>query len=110
MNAMNNRVQLIGNVGNNPEIKNFEGGKKLAIVSLATKETYVDPKGEKIDNTSWHRVSAWGKTADIIEKYVVKGNKIAVEGKLSYKTYEDKNGVKQYQTEITISEVQLFGK
>ncbi|MEO0058966.1 MAG: hypothetical protein RLZZ312_613 [Bacteroidota bacterium] len=110
MNAMNNRVQLIGNVGNDPEIKNFDGGKKLAIVSLATKETYVDTKGEKIDNTSWHRVSAWGKTADIIEKYVVKGNKIAVEGKLTYKTYDDKNGVKQYQTEITISEVQLFGK
>ena len=110
MNAMNNRVQLIGNVGNDPEIKNLDGGKKIAIISLATKETYTDAKGQKVDNTSWHRVTAWGKTAEIVEKFVVKGNKIAVEGKLTYNTYEDKNGVKQYSTEITVSEVQLFGK
>ena len=110
MNAMNNRVQLIGNVGNDPEIKNLDGGKKTAIISLATKETYTDAKGQKVDNTSWHRLTAWGKTAEIVEKFVVKGNKIAVEGKLTYNTYEDKNGVKQYSTEITVSEVQLFGK
>lgn len=110
MNAMNNRVQLIGNVGNDPEIKNLDGGKKVATISMATKEVYVDTKGERTENTQWHKVTAWGKTADIIEKYVFKGNKIAVEGKLSYKTYDDKNGVKQYVTEITVSELQLFGK
>lgn len=110
MNAMNNRVQLIGNVGNDPEIKNLDGGKKVATISMATKEVYVDAKGERTENTQWHKVTAWGKTADIIEKYVCKGNKIAVEGKLSYKTYDDKNGVKQYVTEITVSELQLFGK
>lgn len=110
MNAMNNRVQLIGNVGNDPEIKNLDGGKKVATISMATKEVYVDMKGERTENTQWHKVTAWGKTADIIEKYVFKGNKIAVEGKLSYKTYDDKNGVKQYVTEITVSELQLFGK
>ena len=110
MNAMTNRVQLIGNVGNDPEIKNLEGGKKLATISIATKDVYVDAKGARTETTQWHRVTAWGKTAEIIEKYVVKGNKIGVEGKLSYKTYEDKNGAKQYTTEITISEMQMFGK
>ena len=110
MTTMNNRLQLIGNVGNDPEIKNLEGNKKLAIVSIATSEKYRNQKGDMIEDTQWHRVSAWGNTAEIIEKYVVKGSKIAIEAKLSYKTYEDKNGVKQYQTEITAAGVQLLGK
>jgi single-strand DNA-binding protein len=110
MNAMKNRVQLIGNVGNDPEIKILEGGRKLANLSIATNESYTNDKGEKITDTQWHRVTAWGKTAEIIEKYVTKGKEIAVVGKLSYKTYDDKNGIKQYATEITISEMQMFGK
>jgi single-strand DNA-binding protein len=110
MNAMKNRVQLIGNVGNQPEIKIFDGGKKLANLSIATNESYTNDKGEKITDTQWHRITAWGKTAEIIEKYVTKGKEIAVVGKLSYKTYDDKNGIKQYATEITVSEIQLFGK
>jgi single-strand DNA-binding protein len=110
MNAMKNRVQLIGNVGNDPEIKVFEGGRKLANLSIATNESYVNEKGEKVTDTQWHRVTAWGKTAEIIEKYVVKGKEIGIVGKLSYKTYDDKNGIKQYATEITVSEIQMFGK
>ncbi len=108
MSSLTNRVTLIGNVGNDPEIKNFDGGKKLANLSLATNDYYTNTKGERIDATQWHRVTAWGKTAEIIEKYVTKGKQIGVEGKLTYKTYEDKNGIKQYATEITISEIQLF--
>lgn len=110
MNTLKNRVQLIGNVGNDPEIKTLSNGSKLANISIATNENYVNEKGEKVTDTQWHRVTAWGKTAEIIEKYVVKGKEVAITGKLSYKTYDDKNGVKQYATEITVAEIQLFGK
>ena len=110
MNTMKNRVQLIGNVGQDPEIKNLEGGKKLANFSIATNDTYTNDKGERITDTQWHRVTAWGNNAEIIEKYVTKGKEIAVIGKLSYRNYDDKNGEKRYVTEITISELQLLGK
>jgi single-strand DNA-binding protein len=110
MNTLRNKVQLIGNVGNDPEIKNFEGGKKLANITLATHESYKNDKGEKVEETQWHRVSAWGKTAEIIEKYVAKGKEIAVEGKLSHRSYEDKNGEKRYITEVVASEILLLGK
>ncbi len=110
MSTLRNRVQLLGNVGQDPEIKNLEGGKKLANISLATKEVYFKENGDKVEDTQWHRLTAWGKTAEIIEKYVVKGKQISVEGKLSYRNYEDKNGEKRYVTEITISDLQMFGK
>jgi single-strand DNA-binding protein len=110
MNTLRNKVQLIGNVGNDPEIKNFEGGKKLANITLATHESYKNDKGEKIEETQWHRVSAWGKTAEIIEKFVAKGKEIAVEGKLSHRSYEDKNGEKRYITEVLANEILLLGK
>jgi single-strand DNA-binding protein len=110
MNAMKNRVQLIGNVGNDPEIKNFEGGKKLANLTIATKDSYKNEKGERVDQTEWHRVVAWGKTAEIIEKYVTKGLQVALEGKLSHRSYDDKNGEKRYISEVVVSEVVLMGK
>ncbi len=108
MNAMKNRVQLIGHVGNDPEIKTLENGKKVATVTLATNDFYTTDKGEKIEETQWHRITAWGKTAEIIEKYVVKGKEIGVEAKLSYRTYDDKNGEKRYVTDIVASGVVLF--
>ncbi|MBC7438762.1 MAG: single-stranded DNA-binding protein [Flavobacterium sp.] len=110
MNTLKNRVQLIGNVGNDPEIKNLDGGKKLASLSIATNESYTNDKGEKVEQTEWHRVTAWGKTAEIIEKYVTKGKEVAIEGKLSHRSYDDKNGEKRYITEIVVSGIQLFGK
>lgn len=110
MNTLKNRVQLIGNVGNDPEIKNLEGGKKLASLSIATNESYTNDKGEKVEQTEWHRVTAWGKTAEIIEKYVTKGKEVAIEGKLSHRSYDDKNGEKRYITEIVVSGIQMFGK
>ena len=70
MNAMKNRVQLIGHVGNDPEIKNLDGGKKVANLTIATNDSYKNDKGEKVEQTEWHKVVAWGKTAEIIEKYV----------------------------------------
>ena len=110
MNTLKNRVQLIGNVGNDPEIKNLDGGKKLANLSIATNESYTNDKGERVEQTEWHRVTAWGKTAEIIEKYVTKGKEVAIEGKLSHRSYDDKNGEKRYITEIVVSGIQLFGK
>ena len=108
MNTLRNKVQLIGHVGQEPEIKTFEGGKKLANITLATNEVYTNAKGEKIENTEWHRLTAWGSIADIIEKYVTKGKEIAIEGKLTHRNYEDKNGIKQYITEVVVNELLLM--
>ena len=110
MNAMKNRVQLIGHVGNEPEIKTFDGGKKLANLTIATNDTYRNDNGDKVEHTDWHKVTAWGKTADIIEKYVTKGKEVAIEGKLTHRSYEDKNGEKRYITEVIVNEILLIGK
>ena len=110
MNAIRNKVQLIGHVGQEPEIRTLDGGKKVANLTLATNDNYTNNKGEKVEQTEWHRVSAWGKLAEIIEKYVVKGKEIAIEGKLTYRTYDDKNGEKRYVTEVVASELLLIGK
>ncbi|MEG0849118.1 single-stranded DNA-binding protein [Flavobacterium plurextorum] len=110
MNAMRNRVQLIGNVGNDPEIKTLETGKKVAHLTIATNETYKNEQGDKVEKTEWHRVTAWGKTAEIIEKFVVKGKEVAVEGKLTHRSYDDKNGEKRYVTEVIVNEILLLSK
>jgi single-strand DNA-binding protein len=110
MNAMKNRVQLIGNVGNDPEIKTLENGKKLAHLNIATNDKYTNDKGEKVEQTEWHRVTAWGKTAEIIEKYVVKGKEVAIEGKLTHRSYDDSNGEKRYITEVIVNEILLLSK
>ena len=109
MNALRNKVQLIGHVGQEPEIKTFEGGKKLANITLATNESYTNAKGEKVEQTEWHRLTAWGKTADLIESYVIKGKEIAIEGKIVYRSYDDKDGQKRYITEIRVEEILLLG-
>jgi single-strand DNA-binding protein len=110
MSTLRNTVQLIGHVGNEPEILNLESGKKLAKFSVATNESYKNAKGEKITDTQWHNIVAWGKTADLIENYVPKGKEIGIEGKLTSRSYEDKDGVKRYITEIVCHEVLLLGK
>lgn len=109
MNNLKNRVQLIGNLGMNPEIKILDSGKKLAKFSIATNESYKNDKGEKIENTQWHNLISWGKTADIIEKYVQKGNEVAIEGKLTNRSYDDKDGKKRYITEIVVNEILMLG-
>ncbi|MCB0375087.1 MAG: single-stranded DNA-binding protein [Sinomicrobium sp.] len=109
MNTLRNRVQLIGNLGNDPEIISLESGKKLAKFSLATNDSYKNAKGDLVKETQWHNVVAWGKTAEIVEKYLAKGKEIAVEGKLTSRSYEDKEGVKRYVTEITCNELLMLG-
>ncbi len=110
MNNLRNRVQLIGFVGQDPEIKTLENGKIMAIISLATNEFYYDENNQKVEQTEWHRVVAWGKTAEIIQKYVLKGREIAVEGKLVHHRYEDKNGAKKFVTDVVVHEVLMFNK
>jgi single-strand DNA-binding protein len=110
MSTLRNKVQLIGHVGNDPEILNLESGKKLAKFSIATNESYKNSKGEKITDTQWHNIVAWGKTAELIETYVPKGKEIGIEGKLTSRSYEDKDGVKKYITEVVCSELLLMAK
>ena len=109
MYALKNKVQLIGHLGNAPEIKNTESGKKLARFSVATNENYRNTKGEKVTETTWHNLVAWGKVADIAEKYLVKGTEIAIEGKLISRSYTDKDGKKKYVSEVQVNELLLLG-
>ena len=110
MNAIRNKVQLIGNLGKDPEIVTLEKGGKLAKFSLATNETYKNSKGERITETQWHNVVAWGKLADIVENYLAKGKEVALEGKLTHRSYETKEGEKRYITEIRCNELMMLGK
>ncbi|MDO6761425.1 single-stranded DNA-binding protein [Tamlana sp. 2_MG-2023] len=110
MSTLRNKVQLIGNLGNDPEIINLESGKRLARFNLATHYNYTNNKGEKITDTQWHNIVAWGKTAEIIEKYVAKGKEVAIEGKLTSRSYDDKSGIKRYITEVVCNELVMLGK
>ena len=110
MYTLKNKVQLSGNVGQAPEIKNLEGGKKVAFFSLATNETYKNAEGEKVVETQWYKLSGWGKVADLCEKYLSKGSHVAIEGKLIHRDYTDANGVKRYVTEVQISELLIMDK
>ncbi len=110
MNAIKNKVQLIGHLGQAPEIRAIADGKKVANLNLATNETYKNAKGEKVTDTQWHHVVAWGKLADIAEKYLVKGIEVAIEGKLVTRNYTDKQGIKRNVTEIQASELLILTK
>ncbi len=110
MNALRNRVQLIGNLGANPEIKKFDNGKVLARLNLATTERYKDDSGKYVTDTQWHHVTVWGKLVTTVEKYLKKGSEVAIEGKIVYRNFENKEGKKQYITEIWANEVLMLGK
>ena len=109
MNTLRNKVQLIGNLGNSPEIITLDSGKKLAKFSIATNESYKNAAGEKITETQWHNLIAWNKTAEIVEKYLEKGKEIAIEGKLTSRSYDDKEGNKKYITEVVVNELLMLG-
>ena len=109
MNNLKNRVQLIGNVGNDPEIKTFESKKKVARLSMATDDEYTNKEGQKVKQTQWHQLVVWGKLAEVVEKYVKKGTEIAIEGKLTYRTWDDKDGKSHNITEIVVHELLMLG-
>jgi single-strand DNA-binding protein len=110
MKDLRNRVQLIGNLGMDPEVKSFDGGRKLAKFSVATSQSYTNAKGEKVKDTQWHNVIAWGKLAEVSEKYLRKGTEVALEGKIVYRQYDGKNGDKRYITEIVLNDFLMVSK
>ncbi|WP_121353158.1 single-stranded DNA-binding protein [Flavisolibacter nicotianae] len=109
MYALKNRVQLIGHVGGKPQTHTFENDKKLVRFSVATNEVYRNAQGVKVTDTQWHNLVAFGRVADIAQKYLDKGTEVALEGKLVNRNYTDKEGVKRYVTEIHVAELLLLG-
>ena len=110
MSAIRNQVQLIGNLGQKPEIKTFGEDRKFAKFSIATSDYYYDNKGEKKEQTQWHNVVVWGKQAEVVEKYLDKGMQVAVTGKITYRNYDDKDGNKKYITEIEANTFTMLGQ
>lgn len=109
MTSLKNSVQLIGRLGTDPQVRDFESGKQMATFSLATNETYYNNKGEKVTDTQWHNIVVWGKKAKIVDDYLKKGSEIALEGKLVNRSYE-KEGEKRYVTEIVLNELLMIDK
>jgi single-strand DNA-binding protein len=105
MKNLMNSVRLIGNVGKEPQLKDFGNGKKVATLTLATSEKRKDANGKLIEHTDWHNLVFWGKQADVVVNYVGKGVKIAVEGKLSHRDYTTASGEKRYVTEVVVNEM-----
>jgi single-strand DNA-binding protein len=108
MNTMRNRVNLIGNLGQDPETKTLESGKKVTRFTLATNDGYKNADGQKVDETTWHNIVAWNGLAEIASRFLKKGKEVAVEGKIVYRTYEDKKGVTKYITEIVLNDLVLL--
>ncbi|MCH7403508.1 single-stranded DNA-binding protein [Belliella kenyensis] len=110
MSGIRNRVQLIGRLAAKPELTQFESGKKKASFRMATNEYYKNANGEKVEETTWHNVVAWDKAASILEKYTDKGSEIGIVGKLTNRSYDDKDGNKRYVTEVLADEILLLGE
>jgi single-strand DNA-binding protein len=108
-----NKVTLIGNLGNDPEVRSTPGGNRVATLSLATSRSWVDQNGTKQEKTEWHRCVVWNtkgsQLADIVEKYVKKGDKIYVEGRIEYRQWQDKDNQTRYSTEINVRELIMLG-
>ncbi|MCE7996036.1 MAG: single-stranded DNA-binding protein [Roseivirga sp.] len=109
MKNLRNSVQLIGRLGQDPEVRTLTTGKKLTTFSLATSDYYRNTKGEKVEDTQWHNVIAWGKVGEIAAEYLAKGEEVALEGKLTHRSYENNAGEKRYVTEINLNELLMIG-
>lgn len=110
MSNLRNNVRLIGRLGFDPELKEFESGNKQSRMSIATSRYYVDAVGNRVEETQWHNVVAWGKLAELSSRMLKKGCEVAVEGKITSRNYVDKQGIKRYVTEIVIDELLLIDK
>jgi single-strand DNA-binding protein len=108
MNSLKNRVILIGNLGQDPETKTTETGKKVSNFTLATDDGYKNSDGQKVSETTWHNIVAWNGLADIAGRFLKKGRQVAVEGRIVYRTYEDKKGATKYITEIVLNDIILL--
>ncbi|MFZ1704105.1 MAG: single-stranded DNA-binding protein [Saprospiraceae bacterium] len=108
--TLKNSVHLIGNVGKDVDMITFESGMHKATVSLATNSVYVNNQGERVKQTDWHSLVAWGKVAELLKTYVKKGSDLAVQGKITYRNYTDKNGIVKYVTEIVVVDFYTLNK
>ena len=109
MKNLRNSVQLIGRLGQDPEVRDLTSGKKLTTFSVATSDSYKNSDGEKVEDTQWHNIVAWGKVGEIASEYLKKGTEVCVEGKLVHRSYENKEGEKRYVTEINLNEMVMLG-
>jgi len=109
MTILRNSVNLIGHLGNDPEMKTFGENRRMARFSIATNDYYNDSEGKRVTETQWHNIVAWGKTAEIAEKLLNKGREAAIQGKLVNRSYDDKEGNKHYITEVIANEILVFG-
>jgi single-strand DNA-binding protein len=105
-----NKVILVGNLGKNPEIRHLDNGRAVANFSIATSEVYKNREGEKVTNTEWHNVVLWTPLAEVAERFLKKGGQVYIEGKLTSRTYDDKDGIKRYLTEVVGREMTLLGR
>lgn len=110
MSSMKNRVQLIGNLGRDPEVKNFEKGVVRASFTVATNESYKNSDGETVEHVEWHQVIAWKHTAQFAEKHLSKGTKVVIDGKISNRSFESKNGERKYVTEIIAQDIVILSQ
>ncbi len=110
MNTLRNRVNLIGNLGQDPEMKTLESGKKVVRFTLATKDGYKSADGQKVEETTWHNIVVWNSLAEIASQFLKKGKEVAVEGRIVYRSYEDKKngGGTKYITEIVLNDLLLL--
>lgn len=104
-----NKVILVGNLGKDPEIRHLDNGRAVTNFSLATSESYKNKAGERVTTTEWHNVVLWTPLAEIAEKYLRKGNQIYVEGKLQTRSYDDKDGIRRYTTEVVVQNMTMLG-
>lgn len=108
MNSLRNKVILIGNLGQDPELKTLDSGKKVTKFTLATSDDFKNAEGQKVKETIWHNIVAWNGIADVSNRFLKKGAQVAVEGRIVYRNYEDKNGVTRYITEIVIHDLLML--
>jgi single-strand DNA-binding protein len=108
MNALRNSVRLIGNLGQDPDTKTLDNGKRVTNFTMATDESYKNAEGQKVSETTWHNIVAWNGLADRADRFLKKGHEVAVEGRLVYRSYEDKKGVTRYVTEVVLNEILLL--
>ena len=108
MNTLKNKVHLIGNLGFDPEVREIAKGRKVARLSVATNDSYRNADGEKVTDTQWHTVVAWGQTAEMVERLLRKGSPLILEGRLVHRSYEAKDGTKRYITEVVMNNFQLL--
>ncbi|MEM6318422.1 MAG: single-stranded DNA-binding protein [Bacteroidota bacterium] len=110
MNNLRNAVQLIGHLGKDAELKEFGSGRKIAKVTIATNESYRNASGEKVEEVTWHNLIGWGKTAELMQQLMKKGQQVAIQGKLKQRSYEDKNGIKRYVTEVSVTDFLMMNR